>query len=33
MGVALSKGMDLQEAIRKAEEASKAIEVIEKQPE
>ena len=33
MGVALSKGTDLQEAIRKAEEASKAIEVIEKQPE
>ena len=33
MGVALSKGADLQEAVRKAEEASKAIEVIEKQPE
>ena len=30
MGVALSKGTDLQEAIRKAEEASKAIEIIEK---
>ena len=33
MGVALSKGKDLQEAIRKAEKASKSIKVIEKQPE
>ena len=33
MGVALSKGTDLQEAIRKAEKASKSIKVIEKQPE
>ena len=33
MGVALSKGTDLQEAIRKAEKASKSIKVIDKQPE